>query len=425
METTNVKKIKKIGFILNSNNINVYRMNKWNFHANNNIKIYDNFGDIAFQCKRKYMIVYYKMEKEENPRTNYTFVNTCNTLKRKREQEIFDNLGKGIYVNILFQIRCMNYDMTKYKQKYIQKYIDTMFLYTISQAVKYTRNNMRESLRKYIYNGADIYAENNWAFSTCAKYDKLGIIDMINQYKDNLKKNKKIVKDFPLFERLGKFGKGNTFKTRVQKLEESFNTFNDPETEKEKEKRPIKKARFELGEPELNKNSEEKLENEGFIEIPEEIPKEIPKITDSETRKDISENIPQKIPIPRIIKPKKELCGKFHLNETCIGVSPKNDKTNDDHYKRCNHCMVQHYNNALKDMVNRAKFYASCKYYSKPLINVIQENLNNPRKISYFLAINYYPLEQVDAVIDYLTKTNNTEIYKLLMENGLVKNIVK
>lgn len=418
---TKEKKDKKIGFILNSYNINVYRMNKWNFHNNNNIKIYDNFGDIAFQCKRKYMIVYYKVNSDNSDRDPLSYKNTCNIPlingKRKREY------NTGIYINILFQIKCMNYDMTKYKQKYIQKYIDTMFLYTVSQGVKYTRNNMCDSLRKYIYNGADIYTENNWAFSTCAKYDKFTIITLINQYKNNLKKNSGIVDDYPLSKKRVICG----FESRVRELEKG------EKGNEKKEKPPIKKARFELGDPERENTERENIENEkGFIEIPD-ITESIPeKITESIPEKisDIPKNIVPlnkvgKIPIEKIARPKKELCGKFYIEQKCIGISPKNDKTIYDHYKRCDHCVIQHYNNALKEMTNTAKFYAACKYYSKPLINVIQENLNNPRKIAYFLAINYYPLEQIDSAIEYLTQTNNIEICNLLIENGLVKNTFK
>jgi hypothetical protein len=134
-EIVKEKKNKKIGFILNSYNINVYRMNKWNFHSNNNIKIYDNFGDVAFQCKRKYMIAYYKVNSDNSDRDPLAYKNTCNIPlingKRKRGHDIFNG---GIYINILFQIKCMNYDMTKYKQKYIQKYRYHV-LYTVSQVL--------------------------------------------------------------------------------------------------------------------------------------------------------------------------------------------------------------------------------------------------------------------------------------------------
>ncbi len=157
---------EKIGFTLYSNTINIYMMNKWQFYKVSP-EIYTNYGDIAFYPERKYMIAY------------------------RQEQD-------GINILVLFQMKIgINYDLTRYKQEYTQKYIDCMFIHTVAQAVRHNRTTVGvyETVKKYVLAGANIYTENSWAINTCKTYKKNNIINMIFMYKNIMGKKTILTRD--------------------------------------------------------------------------------------------------------------------------------------------------------------------------------------------------------------------------------------
>lgn len=350
----------EIGFILCTNIINVSVMNTWQIHSIIP-KIYTNYSDIAFYSKRKYMIAYQKVQ-------------------------------HGMKISVIFQIKIgINYDLAKYSQEYAQKYINVMFIATVAQAMIQDKItvDVHETMKKYIFAGADIYTENNWAINICKSYKKNNIFNMIFMWKK--------IKG----ETLQRLNSHENIKKKICKMSHVSRNFQ----RNSQRNLPIKKRKsFEwtiLTDKDIinvnvenTKNSAEKLSCQD-IHILENNILNVPNLS---TLSDIP-----KLPIV-------EKNTNYSVNLTSLEKST----IVSEHARYCKSCVLRHFLNTFETIKKRdeqaeqTKFYNFCKINNKSLVSIIIHNINNPKKISDIMAINYYPINEIEIALKYIQILKNS-----------------
>jgi hypothetical protein len=382
---------KQIGFTLYSNTINIYMMNKWQFYKVSP-EIYTNYGDIAFYPKRKYMIAY------------------------RREQD-------GINVLVLFQMKIgINYDLTRYPPEYSQKYIDCMFMHTVAQAVRHNRSTVGvyETVKKYVLAGANIYTENSWAINTCKAYKKNNIINMIFMYKNIIGKKTVLTRERkPWRPRFVAYNHENPSEKSIELIEKKVPVKILPKKEEKNEKEiPLEKEKDNLFEWTI-------ITDEDIISG------DIPDYDDCEKFNEKPRDNPEKgflevPPIEKIVETlgKEETSEKEENPENhCINfTSVEKYNTVDSHAKNCNFCVLKHFAKTFKMMKEQSEFYEYCRANDEPLVNIIHDNINDPKKISDIMAINYYPINEVEMALEYIQKAKipMREIYEIVKEYTMI-----